>query len=101
MAYERIFARQVEALGRKGDVALGISTSGMSPNVVAGLAAARGLGLHTVALTGGDVGRSAGIHINVPAESTARVQEVHRTLQFVICDLVERAMAAPPPDTKA
>jgi D-sedoheptulose 7-phosphate isomerase len=104
MAYERIFARQVEALGRKGDVALGISTSGMSPNVVAGLAAARGLGLHTVALTGrdgGDVGRSAGIHINVPAESTARVQEVHRTLLHVICDLVERAMAPHPPATNA
>jgi D-sedoheptulose 7-phosphate isomerase len=104
MAYERIFSRQVEALGRKGDVALGISTSGMSPNVVAGLAAARGLGLHTVALTGrdgGDVGRCAEIHINVPAESTARVQEVHRTLLHVICDLVERAMAPHPPATNA
>ena len=103
MAYERIFARQVEALGRQGDVALGISTSGMSPNVIAGLTAARSLGLDTVALTGrdgGDVGRSAAIHINVPAQSTARVQEVHRTLLHVICDIVERAMAAPLPVIK-
>src|SRR4051812_6425424 len=52
LAYERVFARQVEALGRAGDVALAISTSGMSPNVVAGLTAARHLGLRTVALTG-------------------------------------------------
>jgi phosphoheptose isomerase len=104
MAYERVFARQVEALGRTGDVALGISTSGMSPNVVAGLAVARSLGLETVALTGrdgGDVGRSARIHINVPAQSTARVQEVHRTLLHVICDIVERAMVAPLRATKA
>jgi len=94
--YERIFARQVEALGRAGDVALGISTSGMSANVVAGLIAARGGGLRTVALTGrdgGDVGRASEIHVNVPAQSTARVQEVHRTLLHVLCDLIERAMA--------
>jgi phosphoheptose isomerase len=93
-AFERIFARQVEALGRPGDVALGISTSGASSNVVAALAAARRLQLTTVALTGRDggaVGRASEIHINVPADSTARVQEVHRTLLHVICDLVERA----------
>jgi phosphoheptose isomerase len=92
--FDRIFARQVEALGRPGDVALGISTSGGSSNVVAALAAARRLRLRTVALTGrdgGEVGRASEIHINVPAESTARVQEVHRTLLHVICELVERA----------
>lgn len=93
-AFDRIFVRQIEALGRPGDVALGISTSGASQNVVAALVAARPLGLRTVGLTGrdgGDVGRASEIHINVPAESTARVQEVHRTLLHVICDLVERA----------
>ena len=92
--FTRVFARQVEALGRAGDVAFGISTSGTSTNVVAALDAARARGLQTVAMTGRDggrVGRAASIHINVPSEVTARVQEVHRTLLHVICDLVERA----------
>jgi len=94
-AYDRVFERQVEALGRAGDVAVGISTSGASPNVVLGLEAARARQLVTVALTGRDggaVGRAAAIHINVPSDITARVQEVHRTLLHVICDLVERAV---------
>jgi D-sedoheptulose 7-phosphate isomerase len=94
-AYDRIFARQVEALGKKGDVALGISTSGSSPNVVAALDAARLLGAQTIALTGGDggaVGRVAAIHVNVASDVTARVQEVHRTLLHVMCDIVERAL---------
>jgi D-sedoheptulose 7-phosphate isomerase len=91
--FARVFARQIEALGREGDVALGISTSGRSPNVVFALNAARSRRLVTVALTGNDggpVGAAADIHINVPSASTARVQEVHRTLLHVICDLVER-----------
>jgi phosphoheptose isomerase len=93
-AFDRIFARQVEALGRAGDVAFGISTSGASPNVVAALEAARALDIRTIALTGGDggaVGRAAAIHINVPSRATARVQEVHRTLLHVICEIVENA----------
>ena len=93
-AFERVFARQVEALGRAGDVALGISTSGASPNVVAALETARALGLQTIALTGADggaAGRAAAIHVNVPSPSAARVQEVHRTLLHVMCDLVERS----------
>ena len=94
--FERVFARQIEALGRVGDVAMGITTSGASPNVVAAFEAARGRRLQTIALTGRDggaAGRAADIHINVPADSTARVQEVHRTLLHVICDLVEKAFA--------
>ena len=94
-AFERVFARQVEALGRRGDVALGISTSGASPNVVAALEAARALGMQTIALTGGDggvVGQAAAIHLNVPSTVTARVQEVHRTLLHVICDIVEKSV---------
>ena len=94
-AFDRVYARQIEALGRKGDVAFGISTSGASPNVVAALTAARSLGLQTIALTGRDggaVGQAAEIHVNVPAENTARVQEVHRTLLHVMCDVVERAI---------
>ena len=93
-SYDRIFARQVEALGRPGDVAIGISTSGGSPNVVAGLAAADEGGLVTIAVTGRDggaVGQLAAIHVNVPSDSTPRVQEVHRTLLHIICDLVEQA----------
>ena len=93
-AFERVFARQIEALGRRGDVAVGISTSGGSPNVVAALEAAHALGLQTIALTGSDggaAGRAAAIHVNVPAVNRARVQEVHRTLLLVICDLVERS----------
>ena len=93
--FERVFARQVEALGRPGDVAVGLSTSGRSPNVIAGLKAAAERGLQTLALTGGDggeVGRAAAIHVNVPSSSPARVQDVHRTLLHVICEIVERAL---------
>jgi phosphoheptose isomerase len=93
-AFDRVFARQIEALGRSGDVALGISTSGDSPNVVAALEAARALSMRTIALTGrdgGSVGRAAAIHVNVPGQDTARVQEVHRTLLHVICDIVEKS----------
>jgi D-sedoheptulose 7-phosphate isomerase len=95
-AFDRVFARQVEALGRKGDVALGITTSGTSANVLAAIESAGRKGLVTVALTGrngGTVGKAAAIHVNVPSESTARVQEVHRTLLHVLCDLVERALS--------
>lgn len=96
-AFERVFARQVEALGRQGDVAFGISTSGRSPNVLAGLTTARERGLRTLALTGGDggaIGKAADTHLNVASDSTARVQEVHRTLLHAICDLVERGLFA-------
>jgi D-sedoheptulose 7-phosphate isomerase len=96
-AFERVFARQIEALGQQGDVAFGMSASGGSPNVVAGLTTARTRGLQTVALTGRDggaVGKAAEILLSVPSDSIARVQEVHRTLLHVICDLVERGMFA-------
>jgi D-sedoheptulose 7-phosphate isomerase len=93
--YERVFARQVEGLGRRGDVAFAISTSGASVNVVNALEAATQRGLRTIALTGRDggaIGRAAEIHINVPDSSAARVQEVHRTLIHAICELVERGL---------
>jgi D-sedoheptulose 7-phosphate isomerase len=91
-SFKQVFARQIEALGQPGDVALGISTSGESPNVVAGLKTARARGLKTIALTGRDggaVGAAAEIHVNVPDENTARVQEVHRTLLHVMCEVIE------------
>ena len=100
-AFDRVFVRQIEALGRAGDVALGISTSGGSPNVLTALEAARAKGLKTIALTGKDggaVGRAAAIHINVPASSIARVQEVHRTLLHIICDIVERELVDVTPE---
>jgi D-sedoheptulose 7-phosphate isomerase len=93
--YEQVFARQVEGLGRPGDVAFGISTSGGSRNVLVALETARSRRLRTVALTGrdgGPVGRAAEIHINVPDDSAARVQEVHRTLIHAICRIVEAAL---------
>lgn len=90
--FDRIFARQIEALGRPGDVVLAISTSGESPNVLNGVEQARAQGLRTIALTGrggGPVGRLADVHVNVADESTARIQEVHRTLIHAVCQLVE------------
>jgi phosphoheptose isomerase len=90
--FGRVFARQIEALGRAGDVAFAISTSGASANVIEALKSARARGLRTIALTGrdgGEAGRLAAIHMNVPDNSTARVQEVHRTLIHAICEIVE------------
>ena len=95
--YRLVFARQVEALGRPGDVVLGISTSGGSANVLAAFASAKAGGMTTVAMTGRDggaVGRAADIHINVATPSTARAQEVHRTLLHAICALIERELYA-------
>jgi D-sedoheptulose 7-phosphate isomerase len=97
-AFERVYARQVEAFGQPGDVALGITTSGDSPNVVVALQTARTQGLKTIALTGrtgGSAASAAEIHVNVPDQSTARVQEVHRTLLHIMCELVENGLREP------
>ena len=93
--YARVFARQIEAIGRAGDVLLAISTSGQSASVLEALAAAKAGGITTVALTGrdgGPAGAAADVHLNVPSPSTARVQEVHRTLLHAMCELVEREL---------
>ncbi len=90
--FDRIFVRQIEALGRPGDVAIGISTSGSSANVVAGLQFARSRGLKTVAFTGGTggaVGAAGDVHVNVPHSATPRIQELHRTLIHAVCGLIE------------
>jgi len=95
--YENVFTRQIEGLGREGDVAFGISTSGRSPNVLAALTAAKARGMTTIALTGrdgGPIGAAADIHVNVAEASTARVQEVHRTAIHAICTLVEQSLKA-------
>ena len=96
-SYKQVFARQIEAIGQPGDIAFGISTSGESLNVELGLQVAKARGLKTIALTGRDggrVGRAADIHVNVPDQSTARVQEVHRTLIHVMCEVIEEGANA-------
>ena len=97
MGFEAIFRRQVEAHGRKGDVAIGISTSGRSPNVVAALEGARANGLVTVGLTGEGGGRLAGLvdHlIDVPSTDTPRIQEVHGMVVHLLCQIVEEELLA-------
>jgi D-sedoheptulose 7-phosphate isomerase len=102
--FERVFGRQIEAFGRPGDVAVGISTSGRSPNIVDGLRTARARGLTTIAVTGAspaDLAPHADLVLAVTGPSTARIQEGHLTVLHVICDLVESALvAAEPPASR-
>lgn len=93
--YAELFARQIQALGSRGDVALGLTTSGQSENVLRGLATARSAGLQTIALTGG-----AGLNpvpadhqICVSSTSTARVQEMHLLIIHIWCSLIDKAFA--------
>ena len=93
--FDQIFRRQLEANGSKGDVFIGISTSGNSPNVVAALQRARELGIITVALTGqggGEMQSYSDYCIQVPSTSTPRIQESHIMLGHIICELVEKAL---------
>jgi D-sedoheptulose 7-phosphate isomerase len=90
--FDQVFARQIAVLGQRGDVALGVTTSGSSPNVLRALETARDRGLVTIALTGrgGEAGTLASVHVRVDEERTPRVQEVHRTVLHVICELIEQ-----------
>jgi D-sedoheptulose 7-phosphate isomerase len=93
--FSRVFGRQIEAIGRTGDVAVALTTSGRSPNIVDGLRVAREQGLLTVAITGPDpsgVAAWADVVIAVPGTSTPRVQEAHLTVVHIVCDLVEREL---------
>jgi D-sedoheptulose 7-phosphate isomerase len=93
--FEGVFERQVEALGRPGDVLLAISTSGTSENVLRAVDAAKQRGMRTVALTGGDGGKLRGrtdVCIRVPAEHTSHVQEAHLAIEHAIATMVERAL---------
>jgi D-sedoheptulose 7-phosphate isomerase len=95
LGYEQVFRRQVDAHGRPGDAAIGISTSGRSPNVVEALALARERGLLTVGLTGGGGGLLAGrvdLLIDVPSRDVPRVQEVHAMVVHILCEIVEEAV---------
>jgi D-sedoheptulose 7-phosphate isomerase len=94
--FEQIFARQVESLGRQGDVLLALSTSGRSPNILAALAAARRCGLVTVGFTGlkGSSLREFCDHLFIaPSDDTPVIQQIHMTASHAICDSVEHAMA--------
>jgi D-sedoheptulose 7-phosphate isomerase len=96
-AFDDVFARQVAGLGAPGDVVIAISTSGNSANVLAGVAEARAHGMRTIGLTGEPGGALAGAvdHcIAVPADATPRIQEAHIVVAHLICELVERDLAA-------
>jgi len=93
--FEHVFARQIAAFGQPGDIALGLTTSGRSPNVVLALAAARARGLRTAALCGDrtpELESTVDLLLCTPARETARVQECHMLVGHIVCELVERAL---------
>lgn len=98
--YSEIFSRQIDGLGRPGDILLAISTSGASPNITAAVAAARRAGMHVVALTGRDGGPLAGalvegdVELRVPHTRTARIQEIHLLVIHCLCRLLDDACRA-------
>jgi D-sedoheptulose 7-phosphate isomerase len=101
--FEQVFSRQIQALGRPGDVAVGISTSGQSPNVIAAMREARKQGLTTIGFSGKDGGALAkcvDIPIVVSSLNTARIQECHITIGHLICELAEKDLLAGEPSRK-
>lgn len=96
--FEMIFAKQIRALGKPEDLALGITTSGNSPNVIKGLQAAREIGMHTAVLTGGTMNKhlqlekTTDLILNVPSDFTPHIQETHLWVEHVLCEMVEREM---------
>jgi len=93
--FSLIFSRQIEALGHRGDIAWGITTSGRSPNVIEGFRKAKEMGITTIAFTGNDGGEAlkmANYGLNVNSTSTPRIQETHITASHIICELVEREL---------
>jgi D-sedoheptulose 7-phosphate isomerase len=97
LGFDELFARQIEAVGKKGDIALAITTSGVSPNILKALETARGMGLVPAALTGKGGGelvkrKLADICLVVPSNTTARIQEMHITLGQMMCGALERQL---------
>lgn len=93
--YDEIFARQIEAFLKSGDVAVGLSTSGNSPNVLKGLQAARRIGAKTIALSGkggGKIAKEADVCVVVPSQDTDRIQEAHILIGHIFCECVEQAL---------
>ena len=94
-SFDDIFSKQILALGKEGDLALGISTSGNSPNVIKAVEAAKGLGMQTAVLTGKDGGRLitlADLTINVPSQVTPAIQEAHPWAEHLLCQIVDEAL---------
>lgn len=94
-SYEHLFSRQIEALGRKGDVFIGISTSGKSPNILRALEAARSLGMVTIGFTGQSaplMTERCDFVLNIPATETAKIQECHIMIGHIVCALIEEKM---------
>jgi D-sedoheptulose 7-phosphate isomerase len=92
--FDDIFSKQVAALGRKDDVAIGISTSGNSKNVIKAVHTAKDIGMYTMGLTGrgGELAMCADLVFSVKSDITARIQETHITLGHILCDLVDRTL---------
>lgn len=93
--FEQVFERQVRGLGRKGDVFIGITTSGRSPNIVAALKAAREIGVTTIGFTGNPgkaMGSLCDITLIAPSDETALIQQIHITAAHAICEVVERQL---------
>ncbi len=91
---DHLFSRQIEALGKKGDVLIAVSTSGNSKNVIAAVAAAKNIGMETIVLSGNTGGKLAGTaetELIVPASDTQRIQEIHMIIGHMICEQVENA----------
>ncbi|MBC2733951.1 MAG: D-sedoheptulose 7-phosphate isomerase [Desulfobacteraceae bacterium] len=95
--FEQIFSKQIQALGKRGDVAWGLSTSGNSPNVLAGMRAARELGLRCLGMTGqgGALTDASDLVLTVPTATTARVQETHIIMGHMLCQLVDETLFPP------
>lgn len=94
-SFDEVFSKQVNGLGKNGDVLIGISTSGNSPNVINAVEAAKKIGMKTVVLTGrtgGSLGDMADVCLKIPSDDTPRIQESHITVLHIICDLVEQDM---------
>jgi len=92
LAFDEIFAKQLRALGKEGDVAIGISTSGNSPNIIKAFEVAKEIGMKRVALTGnngGVISKMADFSLVVPSTSTARIQEAHILIGHILCEMVE------------
>jgi D-sedoheptulose 7-phosphate isomerase len=95
IAFKEIFAKQLRALGKEGDVAIGISTSGNSSNVVKAFEVAKEMGMKTVALTGNDggvLGKMADLSLIVSSTSTPRIQEAHILIGHILCEMVEHQL---------
>ena len=94
-SYDKLFWKQIEALGRPGDVFIGISTSGNSPNIVEAMQLCKEIGITTIGLTGEKASKMDSLCdyiIKVPSDETPRIQEAHITIEHIICDMVEKAI---------